>query len=475
LSVPTGTMCRVTQDTAAPKREKAEQPPLVSHTGLPLTRPVTFRFTLDTTRQQHQMLLTHAGAFRKAFNHQIGRVKANLDQRAAERTYGIADADLTPSLSWSKISFINHMNAWKDGRAADAEVHVLDDGTVVRGLPWRDQVCADVFETASVNAAQALKNWTDSHSGARTGKAAGFPRFKSRHKTAPAFRLRSKSKPGQTSPVRPSGPRGMRFPKLGEIRVHEHTGRLARMLEGGRFHAYAAAFRFERGRWVVAVTGVAAQFHHQRRNHKNRHQPRVGVDLGVATLAVIADEHGRQLQAHRGVKALQHAQARLKLANQALSRTKKGSRGRAKAARRLGKIHARVAATRKHLLHQITTELARSYASVTIEDLNASGMLQLRSLARHLSDASFGQFRRQLEYKTAWYRTELVVADRWFPSSKTCSGCGSTDPDLALSDRVYACANCGLVVDRDLNAAVNLARYTAGQTAHSSPPRPAAA
>ena len=137
----------------------------------------------------------------------------------------------------------------------------------------------------------------------------------------------------------------------------------------------------------------------------------MGVDLGVKTLAVVADEHGSQLQAFKGVKALQYSQALLKLANQAYSSTKKGSVGRAKAARRLGKMHARVAAVRKHLLHNITRDLARSYASVTIEDLNAAGMLQLRSLARHVSDAAFGEFRRQLEYKAAWYGTELVVAD----------------------------------------------------------------
>jgi putative transposase len=465
LSVVRGTIRGVTGTSAR------DDTVLVSHTGVSLTRPMSFRFTLDPNRVQHQQLLAHAGASRLAFNHQLGRVKANLDQRAAERSYGIAEVDLTPSVSWSKVSLINHMNAWKDGRAPDAPVN--PDGT--RGLAWRGEVSTDVFETASVNAAQALKNWTDSRKGTRAGKAAGFPRFKSRHKTTPAFRLRSKYQEGSAPSVRPTGPRAMKFSKVGEIRVHEHTGRLAKMLENSRFHAYAASFRYERGRWVVSVTGVAAAFHHQRRNTAARHQPRVGVDLGVKTLAVVADENGRLLQAYQGVKALQHAQARLKLANQAYSRTKKGSNGRTRAARRLGKLHARVAAIRRHLLHTITTELARSYASVTIEDLNAAGMLQLRSLARHVSDAAFGEFRRQLEYKTAWYGTELVVADRWYPSSKTCSSCGSVNQELTLADRTYACTSCGLVIDRDLNAAINLARYTPARESTTSPPLPAAA
>ena len=467
LSVASGTISAVPRDAAVKEPSRV----LVSHTGVPLSRPTTFRFTLDPSREQHRRLLAHAGAARLAYNHCIGRVRANLSQRDAERSYGVGQADLTPPLSWSKVSFINHMNAWKDGRATDANVSLDEDGKQVRGLPWRGEVSTDVFETASVNAAQALANWSKSRTGARAGKAAGFPRFKSRHKSPPAFRLRSKSAPGQTSPVRPAGPRTLRLPKLGELRVREHTGKLAKMLASGRFHVYAASFRFERGRWVVAITGVAAALHHLARSPKNRYRARVGVDLGVKTLAVVADEHGRVLYTWAGVKALQHAQARLKLANQSYSRTKRDSAGRKKAAIRLGKIHARVAHLRDNMLHGITTELARGYTSVTIEDLNVAGMLQVRSLARHVSDAAFGQFRAQLEYKARWYGTKVVVADRWFPSSKTCSACGNINANLTLADRVYDCGHCGLVIDRDANAAVNLARYIAPPHKAAHPPK----
>jgi putative transposase len=448
---------------------------MVSHAGVPLTRATTFRFTLDVNVEQHQRLRAHAGAARLAYNHHLARVKANLDQRAAERSYDIAEGDLTPSLSWSKVSFINHMNAWKDGRALDSRVAVDEDtGDVVRGLAWRGEVSADVFECASVNAAQALKNWTDSRKGTRAGKPAGFPRFKSRHKTTPAFRLRAKYTEGSAVPMRPTGPKALRFPKLGELRVRETTKQLRRLYESGRFHAYAASFRFERGRWVVSITGVAAELHHARRSRARRHQARVGVDLGVKTLAVVADETGSVLATVEGVKALQHAQARLKLANQSYSRTKRDSGGRRKAARRLGRVHARVAHLRKNLLHELTSAIVKGYAAVVIEDLNAAGMLANRKLARVVSDASFGELRRQLEYKGAWYGTDLVVADRWFPSSKTCSGCGSIKADLALADRVYDCSSCGLVLDRDVNAAVNLARYTPPTPQKISSPLPAA-
>jgi putative transposase len=140
--------------------------------------------------------------------------------------------------------------------------------------------------------------------------------------------------------------------------------------------------------------------------------------------------------------------------------TKRNSGGRTKAARRLGRVHARVAALRKALLHQLTTDIATSYRSVVVEDRNAAGMLSNRRLARVVSDAAFGELRRQLEYKTSWYGTELVVADRWYPSSKTCSGCAAVKADLTLADRTYDCPACGLTIDRDVNAAVNLARYT---------------
>ncbi len=431
----------------------------VLNARVPLTRATSLRFTLDVNAEQHGWLLAHAGAFRLAFNHQLGRVKANLDQRAAERSYGVPEAELTPGLSWSKVSFINEINAWKDGRAKDAPVGLDDEGNVVRGLPWRGEVSADVFETGSVNAAQALANWADSRKGTRAGKPAGFPKFKSRHRTTPAFRLRAKYAEGRPSPVRPTGPKLLRVPKLGVLRVREGTRRLRRLLEKERFHVYAAAFRFEHGRWTVAVTGVAAELHPARRNPSGRYQPRVGIDLGVRTLAVAADENGSMRHEWKGVKALQQAQGRLMLANQALARTKQGSNGRRKAARRLGRIHARIAALRKTLLHEISSQLARSCTSVVIEDLNAAGMLANRRLARVVSDAAFGELRRQLEYKTGWYGTELVVADRWFPSSKTCSSCGAVKTELTLAERTYSCPSCGLEIDRDLNAAINLARY----------------
>ncbi|MEH1016749.1 RNA-guided endonuclease TnpB family protein [Micromonospora sp. CPCC 206060] len=141
-----------------------------------------------------------------------------------------------------------------------------------------------------------------------------------------------------------------------------------------------------------------------------------------------------------------------------------------RAAARLGRTHARVANLRRDGLHKLTTRLTREHGTVVVEDLNVAGMLRNRRLARHIVDAGFAEIRRQLTYKSAWNGGRLIVADRWYPSSKTCSGCGTVKTKLALSEREYECAVCGLILDRDLNAARNLAALAAdSDTAGSGP------
>lgn len=178
--------------------------------------------------------------------------------------------------------------------------------------------------------ASNFSNFSNSLAGARKGKKAGFPHFKSRRRTAPAFRLRSKSKPGQTAPIRVADPKSLRFPTLGVLRVHGCTRRVRRMLEAGRLHLHDASFRFEHGRWWVSLQGVAAVFHPARSSSVGRHQQPAGLDVGLKSLAVVADVDGVVLAQVTGVKSLQHAQLRLRKANQALARTKPGSAGRRK-------------------------------------------------------------------------------------------------------------------------------------------------
>lgn len=131
---------------------------LVSHTGHRLTRRTAFRFAADPNRSENDTFFMCAGARRFTVNHHIGRVKHNLDVRRAEHEAGVPKEEMTPSLSWSKVSFVNHFNAWKNGQADDSPVD--EDG--FRGLDWRHEIPADVFECASVDAAQALANFSNS-------------------------------------------------------------------------------------------------------------------------------------------------------------------------------------------------------------------------------------------------------------------------------------------------------------------------
>ncbi|MEV5706965.1 RNA-guided endonuclease TnpB family protein [Actinoallomurus sp. NPDC052274] len=127
----------------------------------------------------------------------------------------------------------------------------------------------------------------------------------------------------------------------------------------------------------------------------------------------------------------------------------------------LGRVHAKVADQRRDGLHKLTSRLAATYGTIVIEDLNVTGMLSNRHLARVVADTGMGGVRRHLAYKTTWNGGRLVVADRWFPSSKTCSGCGAVKAKLALSERTYACTACHLILNRDENAARNLAALAA--------------
>ncbi|MDP5338524.1 MAG: transposase, partial [Nodularia sp. (in: cyanobacteria)] len=125
---------------------------------------------------------------------------------------------------------------------------------------------------------------------------------------------------------------------------------------------------------------------------------------------------------------------------------------------RLARHHATVANLRKDTLHKITTYLCKNHAIIVVEDLNVSGMMSNHKLAGAIADCGFHEFQRQLEYKSEKFGCEIIIADRWYPSSKTCSNCGYKKEKLSLSERTYDCDNCGFEIDRDLNASINLSR-----------------
>jgi putative transposase len=178
----------------------------------------------------------------------------------------------------------------------------------------------------------------------------------------------------------------------------------------------------------------------------------LGIDLGLTTFATGSD--GSQVLAPKPLK--KHLK-QLKRLNRKYSRSKKDSKNREKARMRLAKKHATIANIRHDFLHKLTTQTCRENQTVVIEDLSVKKMMMKNHhLAQAIGDVGWGEYRRQMAYKNQIYDANLIVAPPFYPSSKTCSCCGWVDNDLTLEDRTFECKECGLVMDRDLNASINL-------------------
>ncbi|MCX4692937.1 RNA-guided endonuclease TnpB family protein [Streptomyces sp. NBC_01408] len=193
----------------------------------------------------------------------------------------------------------------------------------------------------------------------------------------------------------------------------------------------------------------------------------VGLDAGLTTLITLSTGEKISNPKHEGSD-----RQRLVAAQRVLSRKEKGSKNRAKARARVARIHARIADRRRDHLHKLTTRLVRENQALVIEDLVVRNMLKNHTLARAITDAAWRELRRMLEYKTAWYGRDLIIVDRWFPSSKLCSACGVVADNMPLNVREWTCENCGTTHDRDANAAVNLLAAGLAVTACGADVRP---
>lgn len=187
--------------------------------------------------------------------------------------------------------------------------------------------------------------------------------------------------------------------------------------------------------------------------HKKKTGKTIGVDFGIKIMAVLSN--GVEIQ---NPHFLRKNQAKLKVLQRHLSKKKKSSRRRDKCRKRIAVLHQKILNHKLWYIHNITIRLVNNYDVICIEDLNVSGMMKNHCLAGAVSDVSFAEIRRQLEYKCLWYGKKLSVIDRFYPSSKTCYRCGWKNDDLKLSDRIFKCKKCGLNIDRDLNAAINIKR-----------------
>ena len=356
-------------------------------------------------------MASHAGAARFAYNAGLAHVKEALDSGEPPE--------------WSRYALRRWWNANKDELAVNRTT----------GEVWWSQNSKEAYSGGLRSLAQGFSNWSQSRKGQRKGKRVGFPKFKSKNAT-----MRFAYSTAFTAPTA-SDPYGLKLPRIGRVHCMENVHK---RVNGARLVRITVSRRA--GHWYSSLTVEREPITNQ--------MPKcgaVGVDLGVKNLATLSDgaviPNPRAL--NTGLRALRKSQ-------QALSRKVKGSARREKAKERVARLHARVADVRADAMNKATTMIAENYSVVCVEDLNVAGMVKNHSLARSLSDAALGEFRRQLEYKTARSGAALRVVDRWFPSSKTCSACGVVKAKLSLSERVFNCDACGLSIDCDLNAAINI-------------------
>lgn len=388
-----------------------------------------YLFALDPTEEQAELFRSHCGAQRLAYNWCLARVRANWAQRAAEQTYGLSGEALTP---WVDTSAYGLRKAWNTTKAQVA--------------PWWAQNSKEAYASGCANLAAALVS--------RKAGRAQMPRFKSKRRARLTCRF--------TAGGFGLGPdrRHIRLPVIGVVRTYESTRKLARRVEAGTARIRSATLSYQRGRWHVSFSVELPDPAPAARPGSRV----VGIDLGIKGLAVLSTG-----QTVPNPRPLDQAQAALRRAQRQAARRRgpdrrtgvEPSRRWRKSRGRADRIHTRVANLRRDAVHKLTTGLTAEFDTIVLENLAVANMIRNRRLSRAIADAGWAQIRRQLTYKIAQAGGVLVVADRWFASSKTCSGCGTAKAKLMLSERTYSCLACGLVLDRDLNAALNLAALAA--------------
>jgi putative transposase len=371
-----------------------------------------FKTELDLNNVQKTACARHTGAARYAYNWGLAR-----------KIEAYQSGQKTPTA----IDLHRELNALKK-----------------RELPWMYEVSKCAPQEALRNLDQAFDNFFRRLKLKKEGKwhaPLGFPRFKSKKRGLGSFRLTGAIHVFEDA---------VQLPRLGRLRLKER-GYLP--VQGAK--VLSATVSEHAGRWFVAV-----QVEMVLPDPVITEKPVAGIDLGIKTLATVSD--GMTIANPRALKSSLRQIQRLQ---KTVSRRQKGSANRRKAVRQLAKAHLRVANVRSNALHQATSQLTKTKSAIVLEDLNVSGMLRNHHLARAIADVGLYEFRRQMIYKGQWYGCRILLAEPFYPSTKRCSCCGSVKGEMELGQRTYECDGCGLVMDRDLNAALNLEQLITASSA----------
>jgi putative transposase len=399
-----------------------------------------FCFALDPSPAQAACLRRQFGARRYARNWAVRTLKDDLD-----RYHATGEETEKPCLA----GYRKRWNRVKDAECTDAAT----------GQVWWPQVSKEAFADGIKGAVDGYLNWQASRAGTRAGRRPGFPRFakKGRDRDRVTF---------TTGAIRVEPDRRhVTLPRIGTVRVHENTRRLERLLAKDRARILAVTVS-RRGTRLIAAFRVIVQ----RPIQPGPAQPgsRVGVDVGVRILATVASPDGEVIERVPNPRPLEAALKQLRHLSRERSRRTRGSARYTQTNGKISRLNHRVASIRGHHIHVLTSRLAKTHGEIVVEGLDVAAMLRQKGLTgararrRGLSDSALGETRRQLGYKTGWYGSRLVLADRWYPSSKTCHACGRVQ-DIGWAGH-WTCTGCGTGHQRDDNAAVNLARYEDAST-----------